>query len=399
MENVFVITVLKRYKNVELSTLKWFRDYPDLMIRYDIRDEYELHNLLKKILTDVYPQFHFKKMPTIEIGNANPEDQILTLLIQYAPISADDLAEKYEEEYGVKAMSLRGGVLQKFNEYYYDGIYSIDYKGLSYEQREIMNKILDKDFYTITEVKQLFYKEFPDADITVINPYTLKTLGFHVYPGYVGYIVRNTYSGATYYFNELLTKDDIVDMRDYDKILGNIVTYRSELYRIRNDYEIIEFSPWQYINIRRLNEYGVTKQTLIEYSNAISNFTEKGEYFTIKSIHQDGFSHSLDDLGFDEWFYSSVLVEQPEKFSSQRLGGTRLFFCGKTTVTIGDMLYWLLEKYQKIDIYDLVQLLENRYGITMSANKLREIIKETELYYDTIMEAVYIDYDTYFEEI
>ena len=34
-----------------------------------------------------------------------------------------------------------------------------------------------------------------------------------------------------------------------------------------------------------------------------------------------------------------------------------------------------------------------------SKEKVIEIINGTELYYDTIMEAVYIDYDTYFEEI
>lgn len=40
---------LEQFDGVELSTLKLFRDYPDLMQQYDIHDEYELHNLLKKV--------------------------------------------------------------------------------------------------------------------------------------------------------------------------------------------------------------------------------------------------------------------------------------------------------------------------------------------------------------
>jgi hypothetical protein len=44
-------------------------------------------------------------------------------------------------------------------------------------------------------------------------------------------------------------------------------------------------------------------------------------------------------------------------------------------------------------------MLKDRYGISIPKEKLIEIIHGTELYYDTIMEAVYIDYDTYFEEI
>lgn len=42
---------LNQYHNVKLSTLKFIREYPELMQQYDIRDEYELHNLLKKLQT------------------------------------------------------------------------------------------------------------------------------------------------------------------------------------------------------------------------------------------------------------------------------------------------------------------------------------------------------------
>ena len=107
----------------------------------------------------------------------------------------------------------------------------------------------------------------------------------------------------------------------------------------------------------------------------------------------------MDDLGFEEWFYASVLLEDRERFSYQRIGGTRVFLRGRTGANLGDMLVWLLEKYQKIDFYDLKDLLENHYGIVLPKEKLLTIIGGTELYYDTIMEAVYIDYDTYFEEI
>lgn len=41
---------LKNYQNIEISTLKLFREFPELMCDYDILDEYELHNLLKKFV-------------------------------------------------------------------------------------------------------------------------------------------------------------------------------------------------------------------------------------------------------------------------------------------------------------------------------------------------------------
>ena len=46
------------------------------------------------------------------------------------------------------------------------------------------------------------------------------------------------------------------------------------------------------------------------------------------------------------------------------------------------------ERYQKIDFYDLKDLLENHYRIVLTKEKLLTIIGGTELYCDTIIEAV-----------
>lgn len=390
---------LEQFDGIELSTLKLFRDYPNLMQQYDIHDEYELHNLLKKIWPTERKRINFKRMPTIEIGSADQTNQMLTLLLQYAPITADDLAKHYEEEYGVKAGTVRGSYLRELDAYFYKGVYSVDYAAMPSIQFDRMKTVLHRDFYTLQEVKRLYKREFPASDGSLLNPYTIKTLGFHVYPGYSGYIVKNSFSGATDYFRTILTQNDIVDMREYDAAIRNIATYSSELNKLRSDYEIVEFSPLQYINIRRLNEAGITKEHIKSYCNTVANQYERGEYFTVTSLRSDGFTHEMDDLGFDEWFYASVLLEDREHFSYQRIGGTRIFLCGKSSANLGDMLVWLLEMRQKIDFYDLIDLLEKHYGITLPKEKLLTIIGGTDLYYDTIMDAVYIDYDTYFEEI
>ena len=387
---------LSEYENLEISALKLFRDYPELMQQYNILDEYELHNLLKKIWTNDSVEVNFRRNPTIEIGEIDRNDQVLSLLLQYAPISGEEFAEHYEEAYGIKASTVLANYMVEFSPYYFNGIYSVDFAALPIIQFNRMYAILDRDFYTIQEVKRLYKREFPHSDESLINPYTLKTLNFRVYSGYV---VKNTYSTAADYFSSLLTTDEIVDGRNISKSIQSVVAYHSELYELRASYKIVEFSPLQYINIRRLNAVGVTTDHFENYCKTIAHNYEKGEYFTVASLRKDGFTHDLDDLGFDEWFYASVLLENRELFSYQRVGGTRLFLRGKTGANLGDMLVWLLEKYQKIDIYDLMDLLENHYGITVPKEKLHTIISGTELYYDTIMEAVYIDYDTYFEEI
>lgn len=389
---------LEKFEDTVFSTLRLFKDYPDLMRQYDIHDEYELHNLLKKIWPAEKSDVKFGRMPTIKIGKANVSDQVISLLLQYAPISKNDLVARYEEKYGVKRQSAIGNYLKPINNYYFNGAYSIDYAALPSIQFDRMKSILDRDFYTISDVKKLYKREFPNSDDSLINPYTMKTLGFHVYSGYSGYIVKNTFAGAADYFRSILTHD-IVDINNYDESIRSIAQFFNELGRLRSIYEMIEFSPSQYINIRRLEEAGITKGHLKAYCSDVAHHYEKGEYFTVLSLQQEGFVHELDKLGFDDWFYSSILLEDRQEFSYQNIGGTRLFLCGKTGANLGDMLVWLLGKYQKIDFYDLMDILKNHYGIKLPKDKLITIIGGTELYYDTIMEAVYIDYDTYFEEI
>lgn len=385
-----------QFQDTEISALKLFRDYSELMQQYDIHDEYELHNLLKKIWSNDDAQVVFRKMPTIEVGTPDRDEQVLSLLLQYAPISAENLSVKYEEAYGIKAASVLANYLGNLDVYYYNGMYSITSDNLPPLQFDRMRSVLTDAFYTIPDVRRLFLREFPDADITNINPYTLKTLGFKVYSGYV---LKNSYPSAVDYFRELLTTDDVVNAKALSRSVLNVVAYSSELYRLRSLYEIVEYAPLQYINIRRLNAAGITVEHFKRYCSDVAAHHEKGEYFTVKSMRQNGFIHELDDLGFDEWFYSSVLLEDRNNFSYQRVGGTRIFLRGKPDATLGDMLIWLLEQQQKIDLYDLIGLLENHYGISLPKEKLMEIISGTTLYYDTIMEAVYIDYDTYFEEI
>ena len=399
-EELLAALDLEQFEDTEFSALKLFRDYPVLMEQYDIRDENELHNLLKKIWSGEKTQVKFGKMPTIIVGQGDAGQQVMALLQQYAPIGAEDLARRYEEEYGVRAASARGSTYFKsLSPYLYKGVYAVDYKPLAAEQQERMKAVLVRDFYTIQEVKRLYRREFPQADGSMLNPYTLKMLGFHVYPGYSGYIVKNTYAGATDFFNAILTGEDLVDMRDHDPAIRSLATYDSEHRRLRSIYEIVEYAPLQYINIRRLNTVDVTRADLEGYCRDVAACCDRGEYFTVKSIRRDGFVHPLDDLGFEEWFYSSVLFEDRARFSAQRIGGTRLFLRGRSGGNLAGMLEWLLEEHRKMDFYDLQDLLENRYGISLPREKLMEIINGTELYYDRIMEAVYIDYETYFEEI
>ena len=77
------------------------RDYPDIMIKYDIRDQYELHNLLRKIIPEgSYHGFHCGRMPDIQFGKFDRDAAITSLLMDSAPISKTDFADLISDIYG-----------------------------------------------------------------------------------------------------------------------------------------------------------------------------------------------------------------------------------------------------------------------------------------------------------
>lgn len=396
--NLFDGLNLKQYNDVEFSTLKFFRDYPELMREYDIQDEYELHNLLKKICTkEDYPQLHFKRMPNIEFGLANRNSQVMELMLALAPVTNMDFAAAYEREYGVLSKTVLANYLKSFDQYYYVGVYKVDAPMLSDIMVSRMKQLLPGEFYRMSDIKKLYTSEFLKSDPKLLNPYTLKSLGFRVYADYV---IKDSYPSATEYFRVILTTEDMVDSQTFPKELLNTTAYTSEVYKLKAAHEILEYVPLKYVNIRRLNHAGIGEEMLIDYCQKPYRAV-RSQYFTVYSLRKDGFSHALDDLGFGEWFYASLLSEDKDHFSCRRMGKNKLFRRGHEDVCLTDFLEWLLYSCESLsmDIYDLSEQLVDNYNITIDVYKIIETIKGSAMYYNTITQKVYADYDVYFEEI
>lgn len=387
------------YNNLEISTQKLILDYPEMMLQYDIHDEYELHSLLRKI-TPEGSNTRFGRMPNIEIGNVDRNAQVFALLKQYAPITADEFAEIYEASYGVRKTTVLANYLKDFSIFLHGNTYSLEVTDIPQAHLDRLKNVLDKDFYSVEDVKRIYLREFPNADTSLITSYVLKLLGFRVYPASSGYVVKNTYDSAASYFNALLTQNDIVDLRNFSSFLINLSTFNAVLINLKSNRQIIEFQPKVYINIRRLNSNGVYLEDLEDYCASASRFVEPGTYFTIHSIHNQGFSHDLDDLGFSDWFYASLLTEDKKNFSYRRIAGRKLFYRGTEDVLLSDLLVDILLRETKIEMYDLIELFETEYDLRLSRTDIiSKYIPATTLHYDSIMDTVYVDYDTYFEEI
>ena len=383
---------LSQYQDTELSSLKLFRDNPDIMKEYDIRDEYELHNLLRKIWPKEDTTVVFKKMPTIVVGNPDRDTQVLNLLLQYAPISQDGLAQEYEAAYGAKAATVKGSYFKNFSEYYYEGMYSIKADNLPYHQFVRMKQVLCKDFYLVSEIKELYRKEYPESNVMQINPYTIKTLGFRIYSGYA---INAKYSSALEYFEKLLSSNDDFSLDDFSVSLLMPSAFTTVLYDLKSKRKLVEYAPRKYVSLNKLNSLGITEEKISQYCDAVRKFAKGKKYYTVASLREDGFSHRIGTEQYEDWFYSSLLVEDRDQFSYKRIGKTRVLTNGVRDVSFASMLVWIIEQHKRMTYTALNRHLETRYGIFLTKDKLLSIVHETSLYYDPIEKEIYINYRNY----
>ena len=386
---------LNQLNNVEYSTLKFFRDYHDIMKLWDIRDEYELHNLMKKVITDDNEyNIKFNRMPNVEFGIADREMQVLDILLQSSPVDYKEISKIYEDIYGVRADTVQANLLKCIEEYLHDGVYNIDYDDLSTEEVNEMKLNLVDDVYSIERVREIYIKIFPQGDIKLITPYNLKKLGFK---SNGSLIYSDKFLNAERCIKYKICENDIFDGNLLDKRITTNQTYYCALQALKSNLDVIEFSPNQFINIKRLESNGVTKVQLKDYIDKVYNFMGS-KIFTIKYLRQKGFTHNLDNLGFDDLFYGSILLSD-SRFSYRKLGNQILLSTKGRTVAINDLIEYIVSKYRSIDIYDLMDYMKDRYGISVEKSKIQTMAKDIDLYYDSIMEKVYIDYDEYFEEV
>lgn len=386
-----------RYENVEYSTLYFFRMYPDLMRQYDIHDEYELHNILKKVLGEGNVHLiHFGKMPMIEFGQANRDSQVFDLMMDMAPVDALTLGQAYEEKYGMQAQTVMGTGFRCIRDYFYKGMYRIDDEAMPAAAVEAMSAVLDEEFYTFAKLRQIYLRQNPAGKPSQINPYSVRQLGFNAYDDYA--IASRYDSALAFYKHFFLDRGDIVDARQIPAEMKNR-TYATMLYEVRHEFEAVEFLPEQYITMNKLELSGITKQMLLDYCRDVDEFVGDEPFFTMKSLRKMGFEHPLDEMGFDDWFYMSLLSQEGTRFAVQRTGNIKFATRSRQELSRIKIISYVISRCGSMKPDELSQRMEERYGLCISRDKIIELVKNSSMYYDRIMDTIYEDYDAYFEEV
>lgn len=380
---------LKKYRDIEISTKKIFDENIYQMEKWDIQDEYELHNLIKKIIKDKNKlKLEISKMPTLKFGKSDREMQILNLLIALSPVSARDFSIEYEKIYGVRNEVVIANYLLNFSKYYQDGLYIINQQSMDDSEYKIMKKNMTEKIYEINSIKKLYKNLFGKDDKGLINSYNLNKLGYRIT---YGYVLNKKYLSLENYFKKEILKKKIIDIKSMDVLGRKTSSYYSAIASLKRDFKIIAIEAYKYVLLEEIEKKGISIEMIKDYIDSVAQYKEDNSIFTVYSLNKEGFSHKLNEYNFDEWFYGSLLSTD-SRFKTQKTKNNFIIEKkDKGNITLLKFIKAVMYKHFVTDLEDIKKYLKVEYNIELEKHKILEKIKEDYQFYNNIKIIINIE--------
>ncbi len=368
---------ISQYMDTIVSTKKIFEENIDVMEKYDIRDQYELHSLLRtgNEKYNIHDnQMEVSRMPMLQFGNGQENEIVKAELVNRAPIDVDDFARIMAVKYGYDVGSFISYLRRNFNVYIDENRIEVaDASVLESHDYKILKGILHQDFYFSEDFEKLLRQQHLTTKL--MDPYVLKRLG---YKSYVGYILKDPYSPGKYFEKWIIEHISEIENRHLE-----ISSFQVALSRLEEQMRIFEWEKNKYVTLESLE---TSKEELDGFVENILNVLEEGQYFTEYYLAQ----MSYIDQPLSNTFYKSLFKGNPN-IQTTSLGNTWLFKKSARPSNVKDFLLQVVSGNPGITITGCITYLKRWYNISITRRTLQEKILESGLYYSLDTEKIYLE--------
>ena len=391
---------INSYHDFEMSTSIIYDKYQPTMEQYDIRNCYELHNLLRR-LKDKYDIEHisFTRAPIISFDDYDRFDYYVSILSANKGITINELVKIIEKNVGISKAVATNEAYIAYHDFFDNVSCPLN------KQEKTKYDLLMKDYYYTQKDLQIIFKDnFTNIDILRMGPAELKTLGLTkiVHSNDYFYIVKT----REQYIEKLLEQENgIIDFSKKKYKGFDIEINEDRIDRIQSNQKMFHLSPNAFISIQRLNKYGVTIEQLNSYYDSVYNFVDSSYFFSITTLLKHGHKHELYDLGFDDYFYAKLLLlDKRGGFTGLRIGRDSLIIRkGNKRFSIKDVVVNLFGDKSSMSLDELIAKLTDNYGGSYNKSnreyKIIEKLSEAGFYYDSTMRKVYRSEEEFLRDI
>ena len=344
----------------DYSTLYFYEHNSNLMNKYDIRDEYELHNILKRIYDD--ENIVFTRMPDVLIGYNDKFDFIKILILKLAPINVDDFIKHVRLNYGHKENTFSTYLKENFSNYIHDDVLTYEFVDLlKDEDYKILKDNFINDIYSLNEVKELFIKSINKFDPTYINNYVLNKIGYKLRSNY---IIKNEIKSIVEYLGNIILKDDyFIDNGQFNYLK---TSYTSFLYDLLKNKEIFKYENNKYITLKGLRNFNISKNDILNYLKDISNNLIDDKFYTYQTLNINKLNLELPDS-----FYENLLL-YIDDIKHLRFSKFIIFKKTDKQFNINDVLDYFINRFDNIN--EIKKTLLNELNIDINVNLLIEYL-------------------------
>ena len=267
----------------------------------------------------------------------------------------------------------------------------MEYPKFNENQIQILKQRFTEEIYnkeeTLDIIKELISNDFEKY----FNKYNMNKINYKIVNNYV---LRNDIKSIEECIKNRVMKNDFYEIENkFDTSSYYIVLRELELKS-----EIIKFNENSYITLKKLEEEGIKKEDIINYKKFIVDNIKEGKFFTITYIQNKYKLKEFEEYGFEDVFFESIIgsINGMKKIS---FSGTKVFCIREEKFLKTDFIREVVNYIGTIDIYKLKKLLKKIYGIIIEKEDLQQIINESDLYYDKIIEKVFRNKEEYYKEV
>ena len=264
----------------------FYKKYPELMKKADIKDGYELHFILRRLFADsseFVGKVDFNRQPMIAVHGKTYADVVVENWQKLKnPIKLTTFTNSLIKRYGYHPGTLVNIINSTLGDYI---SLKVLYNFKPVIKPEVLSKIqaiMQDEFYELTELAEILNNHgIKTADYQYFSNFWLKDFGYKTHD--VNYIIKEEYSSLKEIFFKNVLSEDIYTITKKDKKIRE-TTLILFIETLRQEYLAFQVGKRKLVNIRHLEKSGVTTEDIKAYVQALARIIPKNRYFTYESL-------------------------------------------------------------------------------------------------------------------
>lgn len=365
-----------------------FEKNPNLMKQLDIIDGSELHYFCKK--NKLFPKvISLGRNPEFVRGEQSKREYLASELSRFDRHSIDEFIEYLNSNFGLNKASISAYLFNEFGDVIINRTIYFNTDKYS-EEVDRIRPLLTKDIYEFNEFINIVKKI---AGFSVEKPDLILELGF-VHRGEI--IFKREYKTAMEAMSSHILSQRIFRLNN-QSFLGTR-DYYNTIYKLEKKISILKIAEDAYINVNSLIDRGFDRRKFRKFVSKVEKYVDKGEYFSIVSLLNDGFDDILIQDGF-ELISLDRLINTSDIIKSVNKGFPNIYCKSEIKKNLNDFLSDMLLEYGSINIDDFTYDLNLKYGLNLDEFDVKNRIIENGAFYSKELNKAYVLKEDYLDEV